>query len=59
MVYPSVEVLSKLEAMKPLERKTNSRMHRLWVKAMCSGRNWCAASMKSFFKLAIVLQYPC
>lgn len=49
VVYPSVEVLRKLEAMKPLERKTNSRMHRLWVKAMCSGRSWCAVPMKSFF----------
>ncbi|WP_430459523.1 ABC transporter substrate-binding protein [Thalassolituus sp. LLYu03] len=49
VVYPSVAVLGKLEAMKPLERHTNTRMHRLWVKAMCSGRSWCSVPMKSFF----------
>ncbi len=49
VIYPSVDVLRSLEAMKPLERRTNSRMHRLWVKAMCSGRSWCSVPMKSFF----------
>lgn len=49
VVYPPVDVLRKLEAMKPLEKKTNSRMHRLWVKAMCSGRSWCSVPMNSFF----------
>lgn len=49
VIYPSVDVLNKLEAMKPLDRKTNGRMHRLWVKAMCSGRSWCSVPLKSFF----------
>ena len=49
VVYPDVEVLNKLEAMKPLDKKTNSRMHRLWVRAMCTGRTWCSVPMTSFF----------
>jgi len=49
VVYPNVEVLNKLQAMNPLDKKTNSRMHRLWVRAMCTGRTWCSVPMTSFF----------
>ena len=49
VVYPTVDVLNKLEAMKPLDKKINKRMHRLWVKAMCTGRSWCSVPMTSFF----------
>ncbi|MDK2778647.1 MAG: extracellular solute-binding protein [Pseudomonadota bacterium] len=49
VVYPTVDVLNKLEAMKPLDKKINGRMQRLWVKAMCTGRSWCSVPMDSFF----------
>lgn len=47
-IYPSVDVLSRLQAFAPLERKSNNIKHRLWVKALCSNGKWCVMPMKNY-----------
>lgn len=38
-----------LEALVPQPRSTARLKHRLWVTAICSGRDWCSIPMTSFF----------
>lgn len=47
-IYPSQDILSRLQAFAPLERKSNNIKHRLWVKALCSNGRWCVMPMKSY-----------
>lgn len=48
-VYPSVQVLSKLETMRPMPADTNRVLHRLWTKAVCSSGKYCSAPVNSLF----------
>ncbi|WP_221794316.1 extracellular solute-binding protein [Oceanobacter mangrovi] len=48
-IYPPQVRLSHLEALVPQDKQASRIKHRLWVSAICSGRDWCSVPMTSFF----------
>lgn len=48
-IYPPQVQLSNLEALRPQDKQISRIKHRLWVSALCSGRDWCSVPMTSFF----------
>ena len=49
VIFPPAGQHLPLEALTPQQAQTSRLKHRLWVTALCAGRDWCSVPMTSFF----------